>query len=192
MKNAIPLFPADSPRLRIAGFALMLALAGALFFPGCGQPGPTAAAVAADQPAPKTIADWFPIKVGAETVRMQVAVTQAEMERGLMQRRDLQPDEGMIFVYERPQAMSFWMKNTPTPLDIGYFTADGALRETYPMYPFDETNIQSHSDQIQFCLEMNLGWFKARNLKPGAQLDIAALAAAVRARGFEPGKLGMR
>ncbi len=123
---------------------------------------------------------------------MQLAVTGPEMEHGLMQRRDLQPDEGMIFVYEKAQAMTFWMKNTPTALDIGYFMADGTLRETYAMYPFDETNIPSHSDQIQYCLEMNLGWFKLHNLKPGAQLDLAALAAALRARGFEPGKYGLK
>jgi uncharacterized membrane protein (UPF0127 family) len=165
-----------------------------LCFAGCdsGKPATPAGPAPAAKPAPKTVADWFPIKVGAETVRMQLAVTGPEMERGLMQRRDLGPDQGMIFIYARPAKMSFWMKNTPTPLDIGYFTADGVLREVWPMYPLDETPVPSRSDAIQLCLEMNQGWFKAHDVKPGAQLDLAAVAAGLRERGFDPAKIGLK
>ena len=167
----------------------------ALALAGCdaGKPAPSAATPpVAATPASKTVADWFPIKVGAETVRMQLAVTEPEMEHGLMQRRDLKPDEGMVFVYDRPQRMTFWMKNTPTPLDIGYFSADGVLREVWPMYAFDETTVASRGDQIQLCLEMNQGWFKAHDVNPGAQFDLAALAAALRERGFDPAKFGLK
>lgn len=173
---------------------LLLVAAVALMLGGCGggKP-PTAVSPApAAGPAPKTIADWFAIKVGPETVRMQLAVTDPEMEHGLMQRRDLAPDQGMIFIYDHSQRMTFWMKNTPTPLDIGYFTSDGLLHEVWPMYAFDETTVASRSNQIQFCLEMNLGWYKAHNLMPGAQLDLGALAAAMRERGFNPAKFGLK
>ena len=134
----------------------------------------------------KSVADFFPIKVGDRTVQMQLAVFPLEMQHGLMGRRDLGPDQGMIFIYQKPERMNFYMRNTPTPLDIGYFTGDGRLREVYPMYPFDERTVSSRSEAIQFSLEMNQGWYTANGVKPGAQLDLKALAAALKARGFEP------
>jgi len=146
--------------------------------------------------APKTetykpASAFFPIKVGDRTVQMQLAVLPEEMQRGLMGRRDLGADQGMIFVYQKPERMSFYMRNTPTPLDIGYFTADGRLHEVYPMYPFDENTISSRSEVIQLALEMNQGWYKANDVKTGAQLDLKALAAALDARGFRPEAFGL-
>jgi len=134
----------------------------------------------------KSVADFFPIKVGDRTVQMQLAVFPLEMQHGLMGRRDLGPDQGMIFIYQKPERMNFYMRNTPTPLDIGYFTADGRLHEMYPMYPFDERTVSSRSEAIQYSLEMNQGWFQANAVKSGAQLDLKALAAALKARGFDP------
>jgi uncharacterized protein len=145
-----------------------------------------------DQPvAVKTVNDYFTIKVGARNVRMQLAVTEAEMEHGLMERRGLAPDEGMLFVYAQPQPQTFWMHDTPTPLDIGFFTRDGVLREIYQMQPFDESTTASRSKELQFALEMNQGWFHDNGVEPGAQLDLAALAAALKARGFEPAGFGL-
>ena len=142
--------------------------------------------------ASKPISEFFPIKVGDRVVRMQLAVRMDEMQRGLMGRRDLGPEDGMIFVYERPQQLSFWMRNTPTPLDIGFFDPAGVLLEVYPMHPFDETSVPSRSDRLQFALEMNQGWYGGRGVKPGAKLDLAALAAALRERGFDPARFGLK
>ena len=152
---------------------------------GCGAKSTAPAA------APKTVADYFPIRVGDRTVRMQLAVLPDEMERGLMERTDLGPDDGMIFVYRSTQAMAFWMHNTPTPLDIGFFTADGALVEIYPMYPYDEKSVRSRRSDLKFALEMNQHWYRDHGVKPGAKLDLRALAEAVKARDFEPRKLGL-
>lgn len=149
-----------------------------------------------DQPAAaeplKTVGDFFDIRVGTKVVHMQFAVTQDEMEHGLMERRDLGTDEGMLFVYPRPQQMSYWMHDTPTALDIGFFDDGGMLEEIYPMYPFDETPVKSRSTLLTLALEMNQGWFQKNGVKPGAQLDLKAVAAAVKARGFEPAKFGMK
>lgn len=152
---------------------------------GCGQAQPAAEA------KPKTVADYFPVRIGTRTVQLQFAVTNVEMQRGLMERRDLQPDQGMIFVYNRPQSLSFWMRNTPTPLDIGFFTADGELREIYALHPYDETAVGSRRRDLQFAVEMNQGWFKANDVKPGDKLDLAAIAAALKARGFPPRAFGL-
>ncbi|MFM1852015.1 MAG: hypothetical protein RIS54_1699 [Verrucomicrobiota bacterium] len=142
-------------------------------------------------PAPKTVADWFTIKVGDQSVRVQFAVTPGEMQHGLMERRELGPDDGMLFVYLRPQRLSFWMRNTPLPLDIGFFKANGELAEIYPLLPFDEHPVQSRSLELQFALEMNQGWFKAHGLRPGDKLDLAAVKAALKARDFPTRQFGL-
>jgi len=164
-----------------------VALAVALLLGGCGAEKPAAVAV-----APKPAAEFFSIVVGGKTVRMQLAVLQSEMEHGLMGRRDLGRDDGMIFIYEKPQQMGFWMHDCPTALDIGFFDHDGMLEEIYPMYPFDEKTVSSRSTQLQFALEMNQGWFAANGVKPGMEFDRKALAAAVKARGFDPAKYGLQ
>ena len=65
------------------------------------------------------------------------------------------------------------------------------LREVYPMQPFDESTVSSRSDQSQFPLEMNQEWFSNHGVRPGAQLDLQAVAAALKARGFDPQKFGL-
>jgi uncharacterized membrane protein (UPF0127 family) len=182
VKNANPV-----SRLRVALMAA-LAVAG---LASCAKEKSAASAPVAPAATAKTWLDFFPIQVGGREVRMQLAVRPAEMQQGLMQRRDLGRDDGMIFVYDRPQPLSFWMRNTPTPLDIGFFTAAGVLDEVRQMHPFDDTAVPSRSAQVQFALEMNQGWYQAAGVKPGAQLDLKALAAALRARGMEPGKFGL-
>ncbi len=132
------------------------------------------------------MADYFAIKVGGQMVQMELAVGMGEMQHGLMGRQDMKPDEGMLFVYDKPQRQSFWMRDTPTPLDVGFFDANGVLAEIYPMYPFDETPVKSRSEALKFALEMNQGWFAAHGVKPGAKFDMKALAEALKARGFDP------
>lgn len=122
---------------------------------------------------------------------MQLAVLPHEMERGLMGRRDLGPDEGMLFVYRVPQQMNYWMRDTPTPLAIGFFTAEGELAEIYPLLPFDERTVSSRSGRLQFALEMNQNWYRDHGVKAGAKLDLKALAEALKARDFEPRKFGL-
>jgi uncharacterized membrane protein (UPF0127 family) len=142
--------------------------------------------------APKTVNDYFEIKVGAQKVKMQLAVLPDEVQRGLMFRKSMGRDEGMLFVFPRAQQMGFWMRNTTLPLDIGYLDRDGVLREIYPMYPLDEKTVSSRGRDLQFALEMNQGWFKDRGVKPGDKLDLAALREALKARDFRPEAFGLR
>ncbi|MBI2517358.1 MAG: DUF192 domain-containing protein [Opitutae bacterium] len=147
---------------------------------------------AAKDAAPKTAEDRFALKVGDATVQAQVAALPDELQRGLMYRSSMGRDEGMLFVFTTTQQMGFWMRNTTLPLDIGYFDSNGELKEIYPMYPLDERTVTSRSRDIQFCLEMNQGWFKDRGVKPGAKLDLKAVAAALTARGLKPEAAGLR
>lgn len=140
----------------------------------------------------KPLETFFPLKVGEKSLRVQVAVLEVEQQRGLMGRKDLGADDGMVFVYPAPRQLSFWMRNTPTPLDIGFFTADGVLGEVYPMYPYDETPVESRGADYTLALEVNQGWFAKHGLKPGAKLDLGLMADALRARGFRPERYSVR
>ena len=165
----------------------LIAAALALFVAGCGSgrsPDP-----AADT---KTVFDHFSVAVGGTMASLQVAVLGPEQARGLMQRPDLGADEGMIFVNERPQALSIWMRNTPEALDLAYLTREGAVAEVYGLLPLDERPVNSHTGQVQFALEMPRGWFAAHGVAVGSHLDMKALAAALKARGFDPGKFGIQ
>lgn len=128
----------------------------------------------------------FALTVAETTIDARLAVLPAEQRRGLMETPSLPENEGMLFVYVSPQRMSFWMRNTPLPLDIGYFDATGVLQEIYPMYPYVEDPVASRGENLQFALEMNQGWFAAHGIKPGAQLDLTAVRDALRARGMNP------
>lgn len=168
----------------------LIAWVSVLSLGGCAKAGDAAAgagkvAKGAEVKGPEV---FFPLTVGDKTLRVQVVVTSDEQQRGLMGRKDLGEDDGMIFVYPLPQQMSFWMRNTPTPLDIGFFTADGKLGEVYPMYPYDETPVKSAGADYTLALETNQGWFAKNGIKPGAKVNFGQLAEALRARGFKPSR----
>lgn len=150
--------------------------------PGCDANPEKSKGGSAAQP-PKTTG-LYPIRLGEKTVMLKFAVTDAEQQQGLMHRCDLGRDEGMIFVYPSPRALNFWMRNTPTPLDIGYFDAEGVLREIYAMHPFDETTVSSRSKKLQYAVEMHQGWYAANGIRPGTKLDLEAVKAALKDRGF--------
>jgi uncharacterized membrane protein (UPF0127 family) len=171
--------------LRIPAW-LFCGLLGLMWLSACGG------SEAAKSVVPKTVEDRFPIKIGERLVQMQIAVLPSETQKGLMYRQSMGADEGMLFVFSQPQKMGFYMRNTTLPLDIGYCEASGELKEIYPMYPLDERSVSSRSNRIQFCLEMNQGWYKSNGVKPGAMLDLSAVAAALKARGFKPEVFGLR
>lgn len=168
MKNANPL-------CRTATWAGLLVLLFALT--GCGGADDVSE-------APKPIETHFPILVGSATVNLQIALSDAEMERGLMYRSDLRGNQGMLFVYKEPRQMSFWMRNTSIPLEIAFFTSDGVLREVYPLIPFNENAVKSKRDDLQYAMEVSQGWFDFTGVKPGDRIDLKAVAAAVKARGY--------
>lgn len=128
-------------------------------------------------------ATWYPLQISGVEFRVQLAITQEEMTTGLMHRMELPADAGMLFVYGDSGRRSFWMKNTHIPLDLGFFTPDGILREVVPLRPYELTPVVSQRADIALALEMNRGWFAANDLAPGAQLDLNLLEAALQRRG---------
>jgi uncharacterized membrane protein (UPF0127 family) len=170
-------------RLTSALLFLASAAIAAIVFAGCGE-----------EQKPKeirTFADYFPMSIGGKPVRLQLAVQEHEQQRGLMERQSLGADDGMIFLYTKPQQMSFWMRNTLIPLDVAFFDSKGVLREVRTMYPRDERTVSSAGHDLQFAVEMNQGWFRSHGVGVGAKLDLAGLKAAVQARDFAPQQFGL-
>ena len=75
-------------------------------------------------------------------------------------------------------------------LGAGRENLDGSAGP-HPLQPFDETSVKSRSKQLKFALEMNQGWFAAHGVRSGAKLDLAAVAAALKARGAEARDYGL-
>ncbi len=115
------------------------------------------------------------VDFGHARVAVELAIDRDTQTKGLMFRQSMPEDRGMLFVFNRPKQMSFWMRNTYIPLDIGYFTADGVLREIYPLYPHDETSAKSKRYDLLYALEVNQGWFQRHGVKIGDSFDPASV-----------------
>ncbi|MBB5224019.1 hypothetical protein HNP73_003980 [Amaricoccus macauensis] len=110
---------------------------------------------------------------------VEVMDTPEGREQGLMFRENLPKFSSMLFVYETPQPVAFWMKNTLIPLDILFFDAEGRLeRIKSNAQPHDETPVFG-GDDIQYVLEINGGLAAELGIEPGAEIRNPALTGAV-------------
>lgn len=107
------------------------------------------------------------LTIGAHKVVAEVAASADDRARGLMQRFSLQPDHGMLFVFERAEPLAFWMKNTFIPLSIAFIGADGKIINVEDMQPQTEDTHWSKGPAL-YALEMKKGWFAERGIGPGA------------------------
>ena len=108
----------------------------------------------------------LPLTIKGKTIKVEVARTEKEKERGLMFRERMGKNEGMLFVYEREERLSFWMKNTRLPLSIAFIDKGGRIVDIQDMEPFSlETHTSAHP--ATYALEMNRGWFAREGIKVG-------------------------
>ena len=117
------------------------------------------------------------LTVSGHKIVVEVAATPERRALGLMHRFSLQPDHGMIFVFERPEPQGFWMKNTYIPLSIAFIASDGRILNIADMTPQDERTHWSNGP-AQYALEMRKGWFVEHGIAPGDR--VAGLPAAKR------------
>jgi len=109
------------------------------------------------------------ITAGIHLIRAEVANTFDTRAQGLMFRKYLGPNEGMLFVFPQVEAHCMWMKNTLIPLAVAFMDVQGKIVSISEMQPQTET---THCAAVpaKYALEMTAGWFSAKGLKPGVTL----------------------
>jgi len=115
------------------------------------------------QPKLRTVRLW----IGAKEMTAEVATTVTEISTGMMFRKEIGENEGMLFVFGRPHQAAFYMRNTVVPLSAAYIDPNGAILEVRELKPLDETPVTAKTDQVQYVLETKLGWFETNGIAPG-------------------------
>lgn len=119
------------------------------------------------------------LKLDSKIISVEIADTEEKAERGLMYRKHLNENEGMLFVFKDERPRSFWMKNTFVDLDIGFFSKEQILVEIHQMTA-SKSELTIHPDSCdtkkpaQFALEMSRGWFAKHNIKVGTKFNFSA------------------
>ena len=109
------------------------------------------------------------LTAGMHRIHAQVAQTPRQREIGLMYRKEMPTNEGMLFVFDQPATQCFWMKNTLLPLSTAFVADDGTIVNLADMQPMTE-NSHCSRKPVRYVLEMNQGWFKQKGIAEGAQL----------------------
>lgn len=117
-------------------------------------------AVAADDAPTRTLT------IREHKLEVEVASTPETRAVGLMNRFSLRTDHGMLFVFEAPQPLAFYMKNTYVPLSIAFVDARGRILNIEDMRPLDESTHWSKG-QALYAIEMRQGWFASKGIGPG-------------------------
>jgi len=109
------------------------------------------------------------LTVGFHRVEAEVAANDRSRQVGLMNRRAMAPQHGMLFVFPQERTHCMWMRDTLIPLSVAFLDADGVIINIEDMRPQTEDN---HCAKVpaRYALEMNLGWFSQRGIKPGTRL----------------------
>lgn len=107
---------------------------------------------------------------GMHNIRAEVASTPEQHQIGLMFRKEMGPNDGMLFIFDRPGQQCFWMKNTLIPLAVAFIADDGTVVNLDEMAP---QTLASHCSTrpVRHVLEMNAGWFARKGIKPGSKLS---------------------
>jgi len=122
------------------------------------------AASVADGPA------TLPLRIGQQLFQVEVAATPRERERGLMTRKQLPANGGMLFVFEQAAPHCFWMHNTPLPLSIAFIDSQGRIVNLDDMQPRSDA-LHCAEANVRYALEVAQGDFARRNITAGAQVD---------------------
>ncbi|MES2296551.1 MAG: DUF192 domain-containing protein [Pseudomonadota bacterium] len=105
-------------------------------------------------------------------IKAEVAATNAQREQGLKSRDKMATDAGMVFVYDAPAMQCVWMKDTLMPLSVAFINASGKIVNIEDMQPQTlDNHCSANGKPVAYALEMNLGWFKQKNIKPGTMVD---------------------
>jgi uncharacterized membrane protein (UPF0127 family) len=112
------------------------------------------------------------INTKGEKVHLKVEVADNDEFRtsGLMNRKKLRADSGMLFIFPNEVFLQFWMKDTYIPLDIAFISKRGIINEFYAMKPLDISTRYQSTLPAQYALEVNRGWFEKKCINRGSRL----------------------
>ena len=127
------------------------------------------------------------VYLGSDSVRAEVARTDNQRQQGLMNRDSLPTGHGMLFIYDRPHRLEFWMKDTTIPLSIAFIDGQGRIVGIQQMEPESETIHRSRYRAIM-ALEMRQGWFQEHGIRRGDRVGLGEPPAPERGR--PPGGTG--
>lgn len=106
------------------------------------------------------------IVLKGRTIRVELARSPAEQQRGLMFRKEIGKDRGMLFVFPEDQQLSFWMRNTLIPLSIAYISSSGRIEDIFDMEPLSEAPVKT-SHWVRYALEVPQGYFRELGAEVG-------------------------
>jgi len=121
------------------------------------------------QDAPQMNLQRVKLSAGMHLIDAQVALTPEQRQIGLMFRKEMPQQEGMIFVFEQASQQCFWMKNTLLPLTAAFVADDGTIVNLADMKP-QTTDPHCSARPVRYVLEMNKGWFAQKGIKAGSKL----------------------
>ena len=135
-----------------------------------------AAALERDEATPKFGKGTATVTTRTKRVvlRVEIARTDRQREVGLMNRRSLAADAGMVFVFDRPSTGAFWMKNTLIPLDIAFYDVSGRIVRILRMEPCKKDPCPLYSPEATYrgALEVNAGSFRRWNARRGDRIVV--------------------
>ena len=105
------------------------------------------------------------------TVQAEMAVEEEERNYGFMNRKKIPDGTGMLFVFEKDQILSFWMKKTPSPLSIAYIDSEGVIKNIYDMKPYSLAPIVS-TVSCRYALEVPQGWYSRAGIRVGDKVMV--------------------
>jgi hypothetical protein len=112
----------------------------------------------------------YPLRIAGHALRAEIANTEDTRLRGLMFRKALPRNQGMIFVYPEEGRHAMWMRNTPIPLSVAFIDRDGTILNIEDMEPHTE-RAHAAAGNARYALEMNRGWFEKRAIRPGDRVE---------------------
>mgnify|MGYP000231575120 FL=1 len=118
---------------------------------------------------PQTQLPRTTLNAGMHLLQVQLAQDFEQRQIGLMWRKEMPQNEGMLFIFEQPAVQCFWMRNTYLPLTAAFVADDGTIVNLADMKPMNDSSHCSNKP-VRFVLEMNQGWFAKRNIKAGYKL----------------------
>ena len=106
------------------------------------------------------------VKVGGHDLKVEIAETEPQREQGLMYRKSLGRNEGMLFLFGEPAYHSMWMKNTLIPLSVAFIDANGEILNILDMDP-ETLDAHMAAGPAVYAIEANKGWFTGNRIKAG-------------------------